>query len=201
MRLRGSCHMGLPVFWHTSPSQMEKWTSLWIWVLFLTKRVQKKWHRASFWVQALRNWPLWFSVSWSTSSLDPGHPWRLPKLFSGKESVCQYRRRRRHRFHPWIGRIPWRRKWQPTPVFLLGKSHRGVWQATVHGVTKSCARLSNWAHRPPWRDPLRQWVVAPSCGQGGGAVLEAGLHPLHPNFPPYLQSLPNWCMEQRPSPN
>ena len=26
--------------------------------------------------------------------------------------------------NPWVGKIPWRRKWQPTPVFLLGESHR-----------------------------------------------------------------------------
>ena len=26
-------------------------------------------------------------------------------------------------FHPWVGKIPWRKKWQPTPVFLPGKSH------------------------------------------------------------------------------
>ena len=38
---------------------------------------------------------------------------------------------------PWIGKIPWRRKWQPTPVFLPGKSmDRGDWWATVHGVTR-----------------------------------------------------------------
>ena len=30
---------------------------------------------------------------------------------------------RRLRFDPWVGKIPWRRKWQPTPVFLLGKFH------------------------------------------------------------------------------
>ena len=30
---------------------------------------------------------------------------------------------RRHGFNPWIRKIPWRRKWQPTPVFLPGKSH------------------------------------------------------------------------------
>ena len=30
---------------------------------------------------------------------------------------------KRHRFNPWVGNIPWRRKWQPTPVFLLGKFH------------------------------------------------------------------------------
>ena len=27
-------------------------------------------------------------------------------------------------FDPWVGKFPWRRKWQPTPVFLPGKSHR-----------------------------------------------------------------------------
>ena len=32
--------------------------------------------------------------------------------------------RRRHGFDPRVGKILWRRKWQPTPVFLPGKSHR-----------------------------------------------------------------------------
>ena len=41
----------------------------------------------------------------------------------GKESACQCRRCKRDRFNPWVGEIPWRRKWQLTPVFLLGKSH------------------------------------------------------------------------------
>ena len=45
---------------------------------------------------------------------------RLPRWLSGKEFSCQCRKRR---FDPWIGKIPWRRKWQPTPVFLPGKSH------------------------------------------------------------------------------
>ena len=31
--------------------------------------------------------------------------------------------RKRYRFNPWVGKIPWRRKWQPTPVFFLGESH------------------------------------------------------------------------------
>ena len=38
----------------------------------------------------------------------------------GKESACQCRR---PRFHPWIGKIPWRREWQPTWVLLPGESH------------------------------------------------------------------------------
>ena len=44
---------------------------------------------------------------------------RLHRWLSGKESACQCRRRG---FDPWLGKIPWRRKWQPTPVFLPGKS-------------------------------------------------------------------------------
>ena len=59
--------------------------------------------------------------------------YRLPRWFSGKESTCQSRR---PGFDPWVGKMPWRRKWHPTPVFLPGESHRGAWRATVHGVTK-----------------------------------------------------------------
>ena len=47
----------------------------------------------------------------------------LPRWFSGQESVCQCRRPRRCGFSPWFVKIPWRRNWQPTPVFLPGKSH------------------------------------------------------------------------------
>ena len=48
----------------------------------------------------------------------------LPRWFSGKESACQCRTCRRHLFNPWFRKIPWRRNWQHTPVFLPGKSHR-----------------------------------------------------------------------------
>ena len=45
-------------------------------------------------------------------------------------------------FTPWVGKICWRRKWQPTPVFFLeNPTHREASQATVHGVTKSWTRL------------------------------------------------------------
>ena len=42
---------------------------------------------------------------------------------SDKELTCQCRRYKRRRFNPWIGKIPWRRAWQPTSVFLPGDSH------------------------------------------------------------------------------
>ena len=42
---------------------------------------------------------------------------------SGKEPTCQCRRHKTHGFDPWSGTIPWKRKWQPTPVFLPRESH------------------------------------------------------------------------------
>ena len=48
---------------------------------------------------------------------------KLPRWLSGKESACQCRRCRRHGLDPWVGKIPRRRTWQPTLVFLPGKFH------------------------------------------------------------------------------
>ena len=42
---------------------------------------------------------------------------------SGKEPACQCRRHKRHRFNPWVGKIPWRKAWQPTPIFWPGESY------------------------------------------------------------------------------
>ena len=42
---------------------------------------------------------------------------------SGKGPTCQRRRHKRRGFHPWVEKIPWRRAWQPVPVFLPGESH------------------------------------------------------------------------------
>ena len=47
----------------------------------------------------------------------------FPGVASGKESTCQCRRHRRPGFDLSVRKIPWRRKWQPTLVFLPGKSH------------------------------------------------------------------------------
>ena len=47
----------------------------------------------------------------------------FPGGFSGKEPICQCKRHKRHGFDPWVGKTPWRRKWQLTPVFLPGESH------------------------------------------------------------------------------
>ena len=40
-----------------------------------------------------------------------------------KNPACQCRRHKQFGFDPWVGKIPWRRAWQPTPVLLPGESH------------------------------------------------------------------------------
>ena len=51
-------------------------------------------------------------------------------------------------FDPWVGKIPWRRAWQPTPVFLPGESH-GLRSLVgySHGVAKIQTRLK-WLSTP-----------------------------------------------------
>ena len=70
----------------------------------------------------------------SLSFLSPSSSvWGFPGGSDGKESACNVG----GRFNSWIRKIPWRREWQPTPVFLPGKSH---WQ-------KSLAGCHPWGHK------------------------------------------------------
>ena len=61
----------------------------------------------------------------------------FPDGASGEESACQCRRHKRGRFSPWVGKIPWRKAWQPTPVFLLRISHG----------QRRLASYSPWGHK------------------------------------------------------
>ena len=51
---------------------------------------------------------------------------------SGKEPTYQCRRHKRHRFEPWVRKIPWRKAQQPTPVFLPGKPHGRLYSPRGH---------------------------------------------------------------------
>ena len=54
---------------------------------------------------------------------------------------------KRRGFSLWVGKIPWRREWQPTSVLCLENSmDRRAWQAAVHGVAESQTRLSTHTH-------------------------------------------------------
>ena len=48
----------------------------------------------------------------------------LLKWYSGKGFTCRCKRPKRRGFDPWVGKIPWGRKWQPTLGFLPAKFHR-----------------------------------------------------------------------------
>ena len=66
----------------------------------------------------------------------------FPGSSSDKEPICQCRRHKRHGFNPWVRKIPWRRKWQLTPVLLPGESHgQRSLAATVHRIAQSWTRL------------------------------------------------------------
>ena len=93
-----------------------------------------------------------FFTVWATKGETPGGA-------SGKEHACQHRGCKRQAFDLWVGKIPWSRKWQSTPVFLPGKLHaqrrslvgRGAWWATVCEATKSWTHLS--IHTQPTQGP------------------------------------------------
>ena len=73
---------------------------------------------------------------------------RASKRHSGKDSACYCRRRKRSVFDPWVGKISWRRKWQPTQVFLPGEFHgQRSPRAIVYGVTKNQTRWARTASR------------------------------------------------------
>ena len=63
----------------------------------------------------------------------------FPGGASGKEPACPCRRHKTCGFDPWIGKILWNRKWQPTPVFLHGKFHG---QRSLGGYIQSTAKDS-----------------------------------------------------------
>ena len=54
------------------------------------------------------------------TGLIEGSEGACPRWHIGKESACRFRRHKRLGFDPWVGKMPWRRKWQTTPIFLPG---------------------------------------------------------------------------------
>ena len=93
----------------------------------------------------------WLLITYTHASLASDHStletehWNstlgLPMGFSGvacgKELNYQCRRNKRRGFDPWVWKIPWRRAWQLTPVFLPGKSHGG----------RNLVGYSPWSHK------------------------------------------------------
>ena len=80
---------------------------------------------------------------------------KLPRLHSGKESACQWRRCKRRSFNPWVRNIAWRRKLQLTLVFLPGKFHG----------QRSLAGYNQWGHK--------------ECDTAEHACMDSSLRVLH----------------------
>ena len=111
----------------------------------------------------------------------------LPRWLSGKESICQCRRRR---FHPWVGKIPWRKKWQLTSVFLPGKipwtealvgyspgGHR-EWDTTEqeHREWKASERTRSQGHTADAQETRTLCMLVTDISRQGHAVLKALAH-------------------------
>ena len=86
--------------------------------------------------------------------------WIFPGGFSGKEPTCQCRR---CRFDPWVRKIPWRREWLPTPVFLPGEFHG---QRTLVSCSPWCHKESDTTER------LHIHFSPSGIGEGNGNPLQ-----------------------------
>ena len=87
------------------------------------------------------------TMSLTSAVMTAGLPWWL----SGKEYPCQHRSLKRLRLNPWVRKIPWKRKWKPTPIFSPGESH-GQWSLAGYSPwgSKELSNLTkfssdNWA--------------------------------------------------------
>ena len=83
--------------------------------------------------------------------------WGFPGGAGSKEPACQCRRHKRHGFNPWARNSPWRRAWQPTPVFLPEGSHG---QRSLAGYMSKGQRV-----RHDWSDLARTlcYALGPCC--------------------------------------
>ena len=88
----------------------------------------------------------------------------FPGGVCGQNSTCQCRRRKRCGFSPWIGKIPWRRKWQRTPVFLPEKFHG----------QRSLAVYSPWGHQ---ESDTTEWLSTYNM-----ELKRSGIHYLNKNM-------------------
>ena len=123
---------------------------------------------------------------------------------SGKEPACHYGRCKRYGFNPWVGKIPWRRAWQHTLVFLLGESHGqrslvgyySPWgrkeSDTIEWLTQ--ARSSLW-HLEALHKIIMSLSFKPVCWVGSSATYSrAFLVALTVKNPPAMQETQVWSL-------
>ena len=112
---------------------------------------------------------------------------------SGEESACQYRRPSKQGFDSCVRKIPWRRKWQPTAVFLPGECHG---QRSLAGYSPcSCKESDTTEHRHTQMLPIINVLfvifLTPFCFPGSvlyypvsdSILSEITLNSMDPLFP------------------
>ena len=102
--------------WDGWMASLIKWT--WVWV-----NSRSWWWTGDLvccdsWGLKELDTPEW--LNWLT---DWSNFWAFPGGINSKEAACQCRRCKRCGFDPWVGKIPWRKAWQLTLIFLPGESH------------------------------------------------------------------------------
>ena len=87
--------------------------------------------------------------------------WGSPGGTSGKQAVSQCKKR--CGFSPWVGKIPWRRAWQPTPVLLPGESHEqrslvgySPWGCKESNVTEATGHTHSSSEHDPTEETEAQ---------------------------------------------
>ena len=91
----------------------------------------------------------------------------FPGGVSDKEPTCQCKLCKRHGFDPWAGKIPWRRAWQPTLVFLPGES-RGQ---------RSLVGYSPWGSQKVWHNWATKHARTHACTLRGSELTVSELRP------------------------
>ena len=93
----------------------------------------------------------------------------LPQWLGGKRICLQCSSCRRLEFDSWVGKIPWRRAWQPTPCSCLeNPMDRGAWHVTVHRVPKSQTLLKRLSMHACTSDI--RWILSEKDKLGFGLV-------------------------------
>ena len=94
----------------------------------------------------------------------------LPGGSVGKNSAYNagdHAQHRRPGLNPWVGKIPWRREWQPLQYSCLeNPMDRGAWKSTVHGVKKNWTRLSKATKHTHLIKKKKKWWGGEIYSQG-----------------------------------
>ena len=100
---------------------------------------------------------------------------------TGRESACQCRRHKRHRLNLWVGKIPWRRARQPTPISLPGEPHG---QRSLAGYSLwGCKEVDTTEHLSRTHILL---LGFPDVSNGKESACNAG----RPEFNPWVRKTP-----------